>query len=191
MSRSGTYATCRMYQKFHAGYRCSKCGGRNVFLHEVLVTGRAESDDPYVSAGAKLHLQNLAEIQAKELLRLRVEDIFREQKYGVYRTARYNHKCSHCGHREPWSRLRFDGWKNLAPIVGLIGAIAVLFAFSAGTAAGVAALAALASVIALPFGVNRLLLSLREKQIADLPPHAKPMLTTDPKNPQFFAHLGY
>ena len=80
---------------------------------------------------------------------------------------------------------------NKAEIVGLIGAIAVLFAFSAGTAAGVAALAALASVIALPFGVNRLLLSLREKQIADLPPHAKPMLTTDPKNPQFFAHLGY
>lgn len=190
MSSSNTRISCRMSQKFYTGYRCSKCAKRNVFQHKVCVIGCAETNDPYVSAGTRLHLENLAEIQAKYRLQARVEAILQEQKNGVYRTAEYNYKCSRCGHKEPWSRLRFTTWKIIAPIVGLFGFIGVLFALSVGPILALAALAALAAVIGVPFIVHRILVHFRERKIAELPQDARPVLTLDPNEPTFRALFG-
>jgi len=190
MGRSSNCVTCTISREFYTGYRCSKCGGCNVFLHKVKVDGCAETNDDYVSAGTSLHLENLARIQAKKLMQAKVEVILQEQKKGVYRTAEYNHKCSFCGHKELWSKLCLRRWNIYAPIIAYCAFPGVLLAFSIEVYVGLAALAAAAAVFGVPFIVHWILRHLRERKIAELPQNAKPMLTLDPNEPTFRSLFG-
>ncbi len=98
----------------NGAYRCSKCKKITYFQHVIKETSVNSIYGIWHSR--KTNQANLDSVKssASLALRLRVQNITKESNSNIFRSAEYNCRCEHCGHREPWAKMRFGLFELIA-----------------------------------------------------------------------------
>lgn len=105
-------------------YVCSKCGSQVVAEHIISESGH--------SSGAAWNLDKTREKayhDAASKMTRKLLDIVEERKEGIYRTAKLECKCSKCGNREPWARVRYNGSSGITALISVIGVPSAIYYF--------------------------------------------------------------
>lgn len=146
-------------------YRCTQCSKMVTATHllreKVTVSDKetvvwmGSGDRPEAPAGKR-------RVQMGKLL----TKIREEEKKGSYRSAAFSCRCPHCGHREPWAKMRYLIPDMICVLISPVGAILTLAVFPVGISIlGVAAACILA---------KRIHQSVQEKKIRRLPQQSLP-----------------
>jgi len=102
-------------------YVCSKCGCQVLTEHIVRATDSARDN-----AWNRNSINEKADYNAAGRMTSKLLDILEERKYGQYRTAKFNCKCGKCGHKEPWSKLRYGFLTFLTVLFSIAGVFTIL-----------------------------------------------------------------
>ena len=102
-------------------YVCSECGCQVLTKHIIRETGQSRG-----AVWNSSEIREKADYNASSRMTSKLLDILEERKDGQYRTAKFNCKCGKCGHKEPWSKLRYGGLTFLTVLLSIAGVFAIL-----------------------------------------------------------------
>mgnify|MGYP001159016367 CR=1 FL=1 len=120
-TRYGVHLSVTYGIHLYVTYVCSKCGCQVLTEHIVRATNGASG-----GAWNRKSINEQADYDAASRMTSKLLDILEERKDGQYRTAKFNCKCGKCGHKEPWSKLRYGFLTFLTILLSIAGVFAIL-----------------------------------------------------------------
>lgn len=121
VSKYGTAMYVTVGVHLYVTYVCSKCGCQVLTEHIVRATDGASG-----GAWNRKSINEGADYNAAGRMTSKLLDILEERRDGQYRTAKFNCKCSKCGHKEPWSKLRYGFLTFLTVLMSIVGVFAII-----------------------------------------------------------------
>lgn len=88
-------------------YKCSKCGEINNSVHIVNETRESSQMGVAVFNSTREELLNRSSEYTTAAMGRRLTKIFAERENGKFEAAEFNCECKKCGHKEPWSKMRY------------------------------------------------------------------------------------
>lgn len=108
-------------------YKCSKCGEINNTVHTVVETRSSTQKGVVLSNSTRKGLLEQSSERATAAMGRKLTKIFTEKESGKYEAAEFDCKCKRCGHREPWSRMRYT---LIDSIMGVLLPFSILFSLA-------------------------------------------------------------
>lgn len=121
VSKYGTAMYVTVGVHLYVTYVCSKCGCQVLTEHIVRATDGASG-----GAWNRKSINENADYNASGRMTSKLLDILEERKDGQYRTAKFNCKCGKCGHKEPWSKLRYGFLTFLTVLLSIAGVFTII-----------------------------------------------------------------
>ena len=108
-------------------YKCSKCGEINNCVHTVVETRSSTQKGVVLSNSTRKGLLEQSSERATAAMGRKLTKIFTEKESGKYEAAEFDCKCKRCGHKEPWSRMRYT---LIDSIMGVLLPFSLLFSLA-------------------------------------------------------------